>query len=142
MNMIQSIQLWNDTHHSKWLAVLRILLGVFIFTKGIAFISNTDALIDLISQSSFNFYAFILAHYVACAHLVGGIMIMLGAQTRIFIAFQLPVLLGAIFFVNITKGFSALNSELWLSILVFALLVFFFIHGSDEWSFDEMMKRK
>jgi len=139
--MIQSIEFWNDTHHSKWLAALRILLGIFIFAKGVAFISNTEALIDLINQSSFNFYAFILAHYVACAHLVGGIMIMLGAQTRIFIAFQLPILLGAILFVNITNGFSALNSELWLSILVFVLLVFFFIHGSDEWSFDKMGKK-
>jgi uncharacterized membrane protein YphA (DoxX/SURF4 family) len=50
-------------------------------------------------------------------------------------------LIGAVFFVNITKGFSFLNSELWLSILVMALLVLFAIWGSGKYSLDNLMDK-
>ncbi|MET3114237.1 putative membrane protein YphA (DoxX/SURF4 family) [Pedobacter sp. CG_S7] len=65
-------------------------------------------------------------HIIAFAHLVGGILITIGLLTRFAVVIQIPILLSAIFFVNLSKGFSTLNSELWLSVIVLFLLVLFF----------------
>jgi putative oxidoreductase len=53
---------------------------------------------------------------------------------------QMPIVLGAILFVNITKGLSFLNTELWLSITVFLLLVLFWIVGSGKFSADNWIR--
>jgi hypothetical protein len=50
--------------------------------------------------------------------------------TRIAILFQIPILIGAVIFVNLPKGFFAVNSELGFSVLVLFLLVFFLFYGS------------
>jgi len=46
-------------------------------------------------------------------------------------------LIGAVFFINIPKGFIAINSELGFSILVLFLLLFFLIYGSGPLSEDK-----
>lgn len=140
MNLVQQIENWGDRHHSKWLDALRIALGILILAKGISFISDTAALDEIIRGSKLEFVSFMLTHYVACAHLVGGVLIILGLLTRVAILIQIPVLLGAVFFINITQGFSAINSELWLSLLVLILLFFFFVSGSGPISVDEWMR--
>jgi uncharacterized membrane protein YphA (DoxX/SURF4 family) len=70
-------------------------------------------------------------------HLAGGTLIFLGLFTRMAAIFQLPIVFGAVFFVNILLSF--VNSELWLSILVLALLVLFVIIGSGPWSLDRLL---
>jgi putative oxidoreductase len=143
MNMTQRIEHWSEAHPSKLLDIVRVFLGILIFAKGVSFVSDTETLGRIIDESQLQgmqVFSIILAHYIACAHLVGGILIMLGLITRVAIGFQIPILIGAVFFVNITKGFSTLNSELWLSILVLLLLIFFFVYGSGKWSVDEWMK--
>jgi uncharacterized membrane protein YphA (DoxX/SURF4 family) len=82
----------------------------------------------------------VAVHYVAFAHLVGGLLIALGCLTRLASAFQVPILFVAVFFTNIRNGFTFVNSELWLSLFVFALLITFWIIGSGKFSFDEYMK--
>jgi putative oxidoreductase len=140
MNSIQKIETWGDTHQTKWFAVLRIILGLIIFLKGLFFLQNSDAIFNMIAHSSVSIYAIFLAHYVALAHLVGGFLIMIGLITRLAILFQLPVLIGAIIFVNADKGFFTIHSELGLSILVLALLIFFLVFGSGKFSADEFMR--
>jgi putative oxidoreductase len=56
--------------------------------------------------------------------------------TRMSVVFQMPILLGAIFFVNLTRGLTFVNSELWLSLIVFLMLVVFWIVGSGPFSVD------
>lgn len=144
MNVVQRIEHWGDIHHAKWLDVIRIFLGLLILSKGIAFISNTEAQQDwMIKNSAFPFsglMAMAVVHIVAFAHLVGGILITMGLVTRFAVVVQIPILLGAVFFVNLTKGFSPLNSELWLSVIVLMLLVLFWIVGSGPYSVDHWMK--
>ncbi len=140
MNVFQKVETWGDTHQTKWLALLRIVLGLIIFFKGLFFIENTDAINAMIANSAVSIYAVFLAHYVALAHLVGGALITLGLMTRLAIIFQLPVLLGAIIFVNSQHGFFSMPSELGLSILVFLLLIFFLVFGSGKVSVDEFMR--
>ena len=141
MNFVKKIEFWGDAHQSKWIAILRILLGVVIFFKGIYFIQNTDEIYNMIAHSAVAIYAVFLAHYVAMAHLMGGVLIAIGLVTRIAILFQIPVLLGAIFFVNAEKGFYTIHSELELSIVILALLIFFLIFGSGNLSADKFMTK-
>lgn len=145
MNTVQKIEHWGDVHHAKWLDILRIVLGVIILLKGIAFVSNIDSLRELFVQNRVygfsGLMAMALTHIVAFVHLVGGILIILGLVTRFAVVIQIPILIGAVFFVNIAKGFSMLNSELWLSVLVLMLLILFWVIGSGPYSVDYWMKK-
>lgn len=140
MNTIQRIENWGDTHHPAWMDVLRIALGLLLFMKGVSFISDTNRLYELISNMDFFLSSVIAVHYVAFAHLMGGFLIALGCQTRLAVLFQIPILLVALFYVNITRGFSYLNSELWLSLITLVLLIVFLVIGSGKFSMDEWMK--
>ena len=146
MNLVQKVEHWGDGHHAKWLDAVRIVLGLLILSKGIAFISDTSAQRDwIIQNSTFGFsglMAMAVVHTVALAHIVGGILIAIGLVTRFASVIQIPILVGAIFFVNLTKGFSSLNSELWLSVIVLMLLILFWIAGSGLYSVDAFMKKQ
>jgi uncharacterized membrane protein YphA (DoxX/SURF4 family) len=146
MNVIQKVEHWGDAHHAKWLAIVRIVLGLIIFSKGIALISDTANQQEiLITNSVFGFsgmMASVAIHIVAFAHLVGGILITIGLVTRFAAVIQIPILICAILFVNLSNGFSPLNSELWLSIIVLSLLVLFWVVGSGPFSVDQQFKKK
>ena len=146
MTVIQRIEQWGDVHHAKWLDIIRIVLGVLIFSKGIAIVSNTSALQDLLLQNNvFGFsglMASVALHIVGFVHLVGGILITIGLVTRFAAVIQIPILICAVLFVNLSQGFSVLNSELWLSIIVLMLLILFWVVGSGPYSVDQAMKRK
>lgn len=142
MNRVEKMEAWGEKHHPKWLDVLRILLGAAILAKGVAFISNTEALQKLMAHSRFAEVSFALAHYVAFAHLVGGLLIIAGLLTRLAIIFNLPVLIGAVIFNGAHSGFfSANNTELWLSLIVLFLLFFFWVEGSGPWSVDASLRK-
>jgi len=141
MNLVQKIERWGDAHHPRWLDILRIILGIILFAKGVSFIADRDTVADLVRQTNFQLSIWSAVHYVVFAHLVGGVFILLGFQTRLAVLFQLPILIGAVFFVNITQGFSFLNSELWLSLLVLLLLLIFLVVGSGKYSLDNMMDK-
>jgi uncharacterized membrane protein YphA (DoxX/SURF4 family) len=92
-------------------------------------------------NSRFPWVSLSLAHYVAFAHLVGGFMICIGLLTRIAILFQLPVLIGAVIFVNSERGFFSESSELMYSVIILILLLVFLVIGSGPWSVDESWNR-
>lgn len=139
MNLIHRLELWGDAHHPLWLDMIRAALGAVILAKGIYFLSDTSV-VQTIMESKFGFAGWMGIHYVGFAHLVGGALIFFGLLTRLAVAVQLPILIGAVAFVNMTRGLSPLNSELWLSILVLVLLIVFFIVGSGPLSIDHWLK--
>jgi len=141
MNIVQKIGRWGDAHHPRWLDILRITLGIIIFAKGIGFVNDRDAVADLIRQTHFQLSIWSAVHYVVFAHLVGGLFIIFGFQTRLAVIFQIPILIGAVFFVNITNGFNFLNSEFWISLVVLILLLVFLVVGSGKYSLDNMMNK-
>lgn len=141
MNLINRIEHWGDTHHPAWIDVLRIMLGILLFMKGVSFISDTTYLTQLLNGRHFQLTPVIIVHYVAFAHLLGGFLIAVGCLTRFAAIIQIPVLLGAVFFINISQGFSTLNSELWLSVIVLFLLIVFAVIGSGKFSADEYMRQ-
>jgi putative oxidoreductase len=140
LNSLTQLEKWGDSHHPAWLDILRVLLGIFLFTKGVSFISDTTASSALMKGLDFNTWSVALVHYVAFAHIFGGILIAIGCLTRIAIIFQLPVLIGAVFFANLRNGFSGINSEFWLSAFTLFLLILFLIMGSGKMSFDNFLR--
>lgn len=135
------VEHWADTHHPAWLDFMRMGLGIFLFIKGVMFIQDTDALFSIMQKSQFPWISIGLAHYVAFAHLVGGFFIAIGMITRVAILFQIPILLGAVFFINPERGFYSENTELWSSIIVLVLLIAFFIFGSGRYSVDHLIRK-
>jgi uncharacterized membrane protein YphA (DoxX/SURF4 family) len=143
MNLLHSVEKWGDAHHPKWLDIIRIVLGIFLVFKGIDFINHMDRLTDLMTRSRFlgSLSLGLLAHYIVFAHLVGGALIAAGLLTRLACLVQIPILIGAVFFINSSAGILAPYDVLWLSVIVLLLLVFFLIAGSGPFSVDRQMKK-
>lgn len=138
MNYIQRMEHWGDTHHPLWMDFVRMALGIFLLLKGVEFANNMNELMALMGDLPFgNFMMVILAHYVLFAHIAGGIMLLTGLLTRLACLIQIPILLVALF-LNIFNQFP----ELFLSLLVLALLIYFMIIGSGRWSLDWYINRE
>ncbi len=141
MKLVSNIESWADSHHPKWLDIVRMFLGLVLITKGISFLGNTELFVTMLKNSTVEFLSITIAHYVIIAHLMGGILITIGLLTRIAVLFQIPVLIGAIVFVNLSNGFFAINSDLPFSVLVLSLLIFFLIYGSGPLSVDSYIQK-
>ena len=136
MNLLQRLEYWGDRHHPGWMDIVRIALGIFLFYKAIVFLNNMSDLISLMSgQLSFGSFVYVLAgHYVVFAHLLGGISLIFGVLTRFACLIQIPVLLGAVFFVRSNGDMLRPYSELGITVLVLLLLIYFLIAGNGPWS--------
>ena len=142
MKFLSNVETWGDKHHPKIVDLVRITLGVFLLVKGTVFLNNYAYIRDLIiSTNTLDMSSHditLLIYYVTYIHMIGGIFICLGLITRLASLLQIPIVFGAVFFVNITDSY--FNSELWLSILVLALLFLFMIIGSGPLSIDRIIK--
>ena len=136
MSLIHQMNDWGSKHHPKWLVVLRVILGLFLFLKGINFIQNSAELSNVIAQTEFIKNASWLTIVIPWLHLLGGALIVAGVFTRLSCLIQMPILLGAIFLVNFKQGLFAGGSDLMFSIIIFTLLVFFFVQGGGPLSLD------
>mgnify|MGYP001279781418 FL=1 len=138
MNLLEKFENWGDRHHPKWLDIIRIALGVFLCYKGVDFLRNTSDLISLMKLTSpfGSFVIILLGHYVTFAHIIGGFFLAIGMFTRAACLIQIPILLGAIVFVNINATQAAFSpySELFLSIIILLLLIYFLIIGNGPLS--------
>ena len=136
MDLLHRLEFWGERHHPRWMDIVRIALGIFLVYKAVDFLNNMSDLVSLMSQNtSFGSFAYILAgHYVVFAHLLGGILLIFGVLTRFACLIQIPVLLGAIFFVGTNREMLRPYSELLISIIVLVLLVYFLIAGNGPLS--------
>lgn len=134
---IKSLNKWANAHTYYPLDLLRVALGIFFFIKGIQFISQTHMLTDLIAPLKGYGGVMLLLHYIAPAHLVGGLLIAAGLLTRWALIVQIPILLGAIL-INFAGPLSWGN--LFLAIVVLGLTGFFIFYGSGKHSVDYYLK--
>jgi putative oxidoreductase len=138
MNLLEKFEYWGDRHHPKWLDLIRIVLGIFLCYKGIDFLRNTSNLINVMQNASpfSDLIIILMGHFVTFAHIVGGFFLIIGLFTRAACLIQIPVLVMAIIFVNINATRDAFSpySELFLSIIVFLLLIYFLIIGNGPLS--------
>lgn len=135
MNIVQRVELWGDRHHPKWLDIIRIGLGVFLCFKGIQFLGNMSGMLNLMTtKMSFgSFTAMLMSNYIAFAHILGGILMIMGVLTRFACLLQIPILVGAIFFINLSADMYRPLSELYQSIIVLLLLICFLVVGNGHW---------
>jgi len=143
MSVITNVESWGNSHRPGFLDFFRIALGIFITYKGLHFITHMDALENTTAGITSWFAGAALAHYVIFAHILGGPLIIAGLFTRFVCLLQLPVLLGAVIFVNYPKGFLSIGSylELWVSLVVLIALIVFMIFGAGRYSIDAKRRK-
>ncbi len=137
MLSVKSLNKWANAHTYYPLDLLRIALGVFFFIKGIGFAAQSETLIALLEPLQGFGGTMFTVHYVASAHLVGGLLIAFGLLTRWAIVAQIPILLGALL-INFIGDFS--GARLFEAGIVFLISIFFLFYGSGKHSADYMMK--
>jgi uncharacterized membrane protein YphA (DoxX/SURF4 family) len=138
MNFLQRMEHWGDEHHPKWMDIIRIALGIFLIYKGIEFLQNMGSMLNMMTEKmSFGSFVLILiGHYIVAAHIIGGILLVLGLLTRFACLIQIPILIGAIIFINLSPEMFRPVSDLLLSFVVLVFLIYFLIIGNGPWSFD------
>jgi len=143
MSLVTKIEGWGNSHRPGWLDFFRIILGLFITFKGFEFMFNIEFLRSTTSGMDVMFSGAALAHYVIFAHALGGPLIIFGLYTRIVSLIQVPILIGAVVFVNYPKGFLSVGNhmELEISLVVLAGLIVFMVFGGGKFSIDEKRRK-
>ena len=129
---------WLDTHRDLAYSIIRIFLGIALLVRGIILLSNPSEITSLAGmQKEYWWYSLIMG-----AHLIGGILLALGYQTRLAAAFQLPILIGAVFFIHLEKGLIAVGQSLELAVLVMFILFIYLLFGSGLLALDNFVGKK
>jgi uncharacterized membrane protein YphA (DoxX/SURF4 family) len=128
---------WTEAHRDVAFDLIRIYLGLGLLVRGWYFILDSTELVNLVAASGDStFISAAIVHYVALAHFGGGLLLAVGLLTRVAALVQIPVLVGAVFFVHLGEGLLATGQSLEFSALVLFLLVVIFFHGSGRLSLD------
>lgn len=128
---------WANAHHYRSLDILRVALGVLLLIRGAFFITHSREFEDLIAPVSNFMGGMFVFHYIASAHIMGGILISFGLLTRWCIIAQLPILIGAVA-INFIGEMNTQN--LILSVLALGISIFFLFYGSGKYSADYYFK--
>lgn len=132
----------NSASNPLWMDALRVLLGLFLFLKGIFFLQYSTEVFYIFSSGQ-EFLSAGKAHMLTSfVHIVGGLMIASGFLTRLALLCQFPILIGALLLVNLERGITLYNTELLLSATVTGLLLFFMIVGPGRYSVDNKVLRQ
>jgi uncharacterized membrane protein YphA (DoxX/SURF4 family) len=132
---------WMESYRYICIEILRMFLGGLIFYKGYYFVENISEIYAMIEQTM-QISAYIVAHYVVVAHLVGGILLITGLLTRLAAFIQIPVLLGAVIFVHRGEFLMGSGTDLEYALLVLVLLTVFFFYGGGRLSLDYWLLRR
>ncbi|SDL50891.1 DoxX family protein [Pedobacter antarcticus] len=138
MEIVSKIQEWGDRNHPQWVDYFRIALGITLIWKGVAFAMNLHAFTDLMDNAGLGTAVSIslIAHTIIALHIIGGLLIALGSNTRLFCLLNIPILFTAVFFVNMPGHIMRPYSELWLSATVLIALFCFLIEGDGKLSIE------
>ncbi len=137
MTRIRELNKWANANTCIPIDFLRIFLGGFLLLKGVSFIIDKKYLLEILNTVGSFGSEMLLIHYVAMAHMAGGVMIIIGFLTRWSIWVQLPILFGA-FMINFIGEFNP--SDFVQSMLAFAASLFFIFFGSGKHSVDYYLK--
>ena len=143
MNVLNRIDRWSISHNPRWLILFRVILGTCLFIQGITFINNIQHLQQQIENSSLRSLddSFWLAPIIiSWIHILGGVLITLGLFTRPAVLVQIPIVLGAIIFINSRNIIYVVPSDLIFSSFIFLLLLIFAVEGGGEISMDRYVK--
>lgn len=141
MNSIQRLENWGEAHHPRYMDILRIALGIFLIVKGAEFAQGSGSFSAVMArQLPFSgLLLLLLSHYILYAHIAGGFLLAVGLLTRVACLVQIPILLGALIFVQ--WDVLGYLSGFLLTFMVLILLLWFFVIGSGPWSLDAAFDR-
>ena len=142
MNYLQRLEYWGEAHHPKYLDILRIAFGIFLMIKGIEFANNTALLTETLqTRMAANSFLFsLMIQYIIFGHIIGGFLIAVGLLTRLASFLQVPILVGALLFMDyhVMQYFS----QFFLALITLILLCYFMVIGSGPWSLDKELWKK
>ncbi len=133
---------WIEARRHLCFELMRIYLGIALFTKGIFFVMEREVLADILQRSGVTLGQMYLLHYIPMAHLAGGALLAVGLLTRVSALFQIPVLAGAVFLVHLREGLFTHGQSLELTALVLFLLALIVFHGGGALSVDHYILRQ
>ncbi len=126
---------WLNQHRETGYAIIRIYLGVALLVRGWILFSDPTAITQLAGgQQVYWWYS-----YLVGAHLVGGLLLAVGFLTRLAALLQLPILIGAVFFIHLHEGLATASQSLELAALVLVLLMVYFLFGSGPLGVDHYL---
>ncbi len=119
--------------------LMRAYLGIGLFVRGVLFVSQPELVLGYLQDIHNWFLPYALVHFIAVAHLCGGVMLAVGLATRLAAAIQVPILFGAVFLVHSQAGLLNVGQSLEFSGLVLALLLVYLTFGSGKLSVDAFL---
>lgn len=134
---------WFAQHPDVFIDLVRAYLGLGLFAKGFYILEHQDQFQNLIAGGNLPFSLIAAAHYVIPVHFAGGAMLLIGLLTRIAALAQLPLLLGAVFYVYLPRlATLELRQNLEFTALVLFLLSVVAVAGAGRFSVDYWLQRK
>ena len=142
MNLLERAKIIEKNHYPLWMVALRVCLGLALFIRGIQFIKNDSLFQQVITHSAFLQTYPWLHLTIPWFHLLGGILILIGVFTRLAAALQIPILIGAIFFVKQDSSLFLGALEIPFAIFILILLIVFLIEGDGYFSWKNLINRE
>lgn len=126
----------------RWVVILRVVLGICLIYKGIDFIIHFSQLEAYFAGSKTLQSLSWMVKILPWIHILGGALIVIGLLTRFMALIQIPIIVGAIVFVNMNAETVKMNqAELPLSFLMLVLVIVFFIEGGGYLSLDNKLRK-
>jgi uncharacterized membrane protein YphA (DoxX/SURF4 family) len=126
----------------KWVVVFRVILGLSLFLKGIQFIQDKSVIRKVFTEYLILQDYFWLQTVIPWLNILCGFFIVIGLYTRLMTIIQIPIIIGAIVFVNSKHGAFEGESDLALSIVILVLLLFFLFVGGGNFTWDQVLKKE
>lgn len=137
MGTVKSLNKWANAHSYYLIDLIRVAFGIFLFAKGVDFMSNLTQMAEVIKPFENMPGGMLIIHYIAPAHFVGGFLIVIGLLTRWAVIAQLPILIGAVL-VNFLGEMNTNN--LIVASVALIICLFFLVYGSGKHSSDFYLK--
>ena len=138
MKRLNELLHWLEIRRDLAYALIRIYLGIALFVRGGILLSDPSVITELVgAQQVYWWYSYIIG-----AHLIGGLLLALGFLTRWATLFQIPTLLGAIFFIHMDQGLMTAGQSLEVATLVLVLLSVYALFGSGIFALDSYFATK
>lgn len=122
----------------KWIVILRIVLGLSLMLKAYNFFRDQVELTQNFAETEFLSKLDWAIAYIPWIHLIGGLLILVGLFTRLASLIQIPILFGAVIFVNLKQTG---GSDLPFSFLILVLVIAFSFVGGGYLSLDEAYRK-
>ena len=140
--MLAKFKEWTNSHNPKWLALFRVALGATLLLRGVSFLNDPSKFGTLIVDNGLGDYQDLLQNTIPWIHIGGGFLIMIGLFTRFASFIQIPVLLGAVFFVTSKRGLFKAETDFSFSIIILLLALVFLVEGSGPLSLANYFKEE